>query len=350
MGLAAALAAKGITNAEADELKGWLSTGLPNLDQRISGKYVGGGIPQGRITELAGPESAGKTAIASNVMAEAQKAGGVAIFMDHEKSFKIGFAKEVFGMTDDPDHWSYHRPLTYEESWDKVKEILYILRGVEVQKNGKLKLNTPMVPYDIPVVVVFDSLASMTPQEKFMKDAEDATMRDRLALAAATSATFDVMASIAELTNTTMLFLNQLREQPGVTHGDNTTTPGGKAPAFYCSVRIKLARSILYDKIAKVKYGQEIRAEVYKNKVWKPFGKTGWNFLFDDGSGTGRGKFDIINSVIDELIDIGKIERSGAWITWDGKKWNSRDALEKHIVANDQYPMLIALFPADSED
>lgn len=349
MSVAAALAAKGITNADTDEKYTFLSTGLPNLDHRISGRYIGGGIPQGRITELAGPESAGKTAIATNVMKSAQEAGGIAIFMDHEKSFRINFAKEVFGMTDDPEHWIYHQPRTYEESWDKVKEILYILRGVEVLKSGKLKLNEPLVPFELPIVVVFDSLASMTPQEKFNKESEDATMRDRLALAAATSATFDVMATIAEMTNTTMLFLNQLREQPGVTHGDNTTTPGGKAPAFYSSVRMKLARTILYDTTTKTKYGQEIRCEVYKNKVWRPFGKTSWNFLYDDGTNSGRGKFDILNSVIDELIAIGKIDRSGAWITWDGKKWNSRKQLEAHIVENDQYPLLLSLFPRDEE-
>lgn len=345
MGIAALLASKGIANAEEPPVSGFLSTGYLPLDQRIAGKYIGGGIPQGRITEISGFESSGKTAIASNVMAAAQKAGGVAIFQDHEKSFRIAHAIELSGMTDAPDHWIYNRPLTYEESWDQVKEILYVLRGVEVLKSGKLKMGTPALPFDVPVVVVFDSLASMTPQEKFAKDSEDATMRDRLALAAATSATFDVMASIAELTNTTMLFLNQLREQPGVTHGDNTTTPGGKAPAFYATVRIKLARSILWDDKTKTKYGQEIRAEVYKNKVWRPFGKTSWNYLFDDGHG--RGKFDVLNGMIDELIDLGSIERNGAWVTWDGKKWNSRKELTAHIEGNGQVPKLIDLFPKE---
>lgn len=345
MGLAAALAAKGHVNAEADEIRGFLSTGFPPLDQRISGRYVGGGVPQGRITEIAGPESAGKTALASAIMADAQRRGGVAIFQDHEKSFKIEFAKKLSGMTDDPDQWIYNRPRTYEESWDQVKDLLYTIRGVEVLKSGKLKLGTPLIPFDVPVVVVFDSLAGMTPQEKFTKESEDATMRDRLALAAATSATFDVMASIAELTNTTMVFLNQLREQPGVTHGDNTTTPGGKAPAFYCSVRIKLTRGLIYDKEIKDYTGQEIRCVVYKNKVWKPFGKTAWNYWFDAGDGSGRGKFDIVGGVIEELKAVGALETSGAWVTWKGKKWNSMKNLVAHIEENGEYDDLLALLP-----
>jgi RecA/RadA recombinase len=346
MGLAAALAAKGIVNEEAQEVQDFLSTGFPVLDERLSGRYIGGGVPQGRITEIAGPSSAGKTAIASNIMAEAQRRGGVAIFMDHEKTFQITYAKATFGMTDDPDQWVYRRPMTYEQSWDTVKEILYLIRGISVKtsKSGdtKIEFGKPMLAYEVPVVVVFDSLASMTPQEKFGKASENQGMRDKLALAALTSVTFDVMATIAEMTNTTFVFLNQIRTKPGVMYGDDTTTPGGNAPEFYCSTRLRLGKSILYDKATKTKYGTKVGCEVTKSKISRPFGKCEWEFHFmPDGSG----KFQVVRGVIEELKLIGKLETSGAWVTWKGKKWNSMDNLVAHIEANGEYEELLKLFP-----
>lgn len=347
MGLAAKLAAKGIKNDKAQEVKGFLSTGNPVLDQRISGRYIGGGIPQGRITEIAGPSSAGKTAMASNIMAEAQKAGGVAIFMDHEKTFEISYACDTFGMTDDEDHWIYKRPMTYEESWDHVREILYLIRGIEAKKNKagdfKIVFGEPLVPYETPVVVVFDSLASMTPQEKFGKASEDQGMRDKLALAALTSVTFDVMASIAEQTNTTFVFLNQIRTKPGVMYGDDTTTPGGNAPEFYCSSRLRLGKSVLYDKEAKVKYGTKITCEVVKNKVYRPFGKTDWEFHFGSD---GIGRVMVEACVMEEGITLGLIEQAGAWFTFDGERFQGKGNLAKHFVDNPEaYASLLSKLP-----
>lgn len=350
MGLAASLAKIGIVNEEAQEVKDFLSTGFPVLDERLSGRYLGGGVPQGRITEIAGPSSAGKTAIASNIMSDAQRRGGVAIFMDHEKSFEITFAKEAFGMTDDPDQWVYRRPITYEKSWDEVKEILYMIRGVEIKmsKSGDVEgiiFNTPMYPYDVPVVVVFDSLAAMTPQQKFGKLSQKQGMNDHLALAKLTSQTFDVMASVAEKTNTTFIFLNQIRTKPGVMYGDDTTTPGGNAPEFYCSTRLRLGKTILYNKALKQKYGTKVGCEVVKSKISRPFGKCEWEFHYGTGGAGGAGKFQVTRGVIEELKLIGKLETSGAWVTWKGKKWNSMDNLVKHIEENGEYPELLALFP-----
>jgi RecA/RadA recombinase len=342
MGLADKLAAAGIKNASNQGVTEFLSTGYPPLDHRISGKYIGGGVPVGRLTEIAGPPSAGKTAIATNVMVGVQKRGGIAIFMDHEKSFDIELAKS-FGLSDHADQWVYQRPDTYEESWDRVKDILYMARGITVhKKEGFLIYGEPMISFDIPIVVVFDSLASMTPQEKFAKRSEDQGMRDKLALASATSSTFDVMSTIAEKTNVSFIFLNQIRTKPGVMYGDNTETPGGNAPEFYCSVRIRLGRSILWDDTTKTKYGQKIGCEVVKNKVTRPFGKTDWEFTFEDN---GKGKFQVTAGVIEELCKLGLMDQSGAWISWDGKKWNSRKQLVAHIEEKGQYPDLLALFP-----
>jgi recombination protein RecA len=341
-GIAAALAKEGFTNAPKQEVKGHLSTGNPVLDQRLSGKYVGGGIPQGRVGEIAGPSSAGKTAIASNVLANTQKQGGVGIFMDHEKSFDASFAKASFGLSDDPDQWIYDMPMTYEESWDRVKGILYVIRGVQVNKEGKITLGTPLLPFDKPCSVIFDSLASMTPQQKFIKASEDQGMNDHLALAKLTSQTFDVMASIAELTNTAFVFLNQIRTKPGVMYGDPTTTPGGNAPEYYCSWRLRLGKSMLKD--GKEKIGQRIGCETVKNKTYRPFQKCEWDFMFGQD---GYGRWDVIGAVIDELKDLGIIPTAGAYLVWDGKKIY-RDKLIEQIEESGEYPRLLSMLPTGS--
>lgn len=340
--LAAALAKHKIVNDTTQEVTQFLSTGYLPLDYRISGKYIGGGIPVGRITEISGPPSAGKTAISTNIMIAAQQQGGVAIFMDHEKSFDIGLATSL-GLNDDPDSWVYKRPLTYEESWDQVKEILGIIRGITFDKEGRPVQGVPLLDYSIPVVVVFDSLASMTPQEKFAKASENQGMRDKLALAAATSATFDVISSVAEMTNTAFVFLNQIREKPGVTHGDNTTTPGGKAPEFYASVRLRLARSTIYDEKLKMITGQKITCNVIKNKIWRPFGKANWDFMFQPD---GTGKFEVVDGMIEELITLGKIERAGAWLTYNGAKMYKKELVAQvEEGGKEEYEKLVALFP-----
>lgn len=340
MSIAALLAKAGIKNDEVKEIRDFLSTGIPELDFELSGSYVEGGIPMGAITLIEGPSAAGKTAIATAIMANCQKRGGIAVFQDHEKAFALRLAKKACDLSDNPEHWVYKRPHTYEESWDQVKETLYVLRGVTVDKDGRLKLSTPAVPYDIPIVVVFDSLASMTPQSKFAKDSGDQTMKDKLALAAATSATMDVMATIAEVTNTAFVFLNQVREAPGVMYGDATTTPGGKAPEFYASCRIRLAKKIIWDEKTKQKVGTTVNMEVIKNKIRRPFGKAEVSFYYQ---ADGTGKFDTLGSTVERAVKAGVIEQSGSWSSWDGKKFQSRAELKKYITENGQYATLVKM-------
>lgn len=353
MGLAAKLAAHGIVNAENTGVTQFISTGYPPLDKALSARWVGGGLPSGRVIEMFGPPSAGKTAISTNAMVNAQADGGLAIFQDHENSFdeELGVG---FGLNTDPNFWVYNKPDTFEQSIDQVEKILKTARALEF-KNGRFVPTgeEPLFPMDKPIVVVFDSLASMVPQSTLSdskgkeKDTSDRNMNDNTALARATSAHFPRIALLAERANATLIFLNQVRTKLGVMYGDPTTTPGGGAPEYYASVRIKLGRSMILSADKKTKLGQQIGAEVVKNKVVAPFQKAEWSFLFEED---GSGRFDVIGGVIDALIDIGKIERAGAWITWDGKKWNSREALHNHITLKGQYPDLIALFPRDTDD
>ena len=311
----------------------WCNTGFPPLNKVISGKYMGG-MPVTRMVEIYGPESSGKTAIATQVMISAQKAGGIAMFNDHERSFdaKLG---EAIGLDTSPGRWIFRTPDTFEKSVTDTLKVAQIVREKEV------------IPPEAPIVVVFDSLASMVPQSKFAKAVDEQGMNDSLALAKATSSVFPTIAVFAEKYNMLILILNQEREKPGVIYGDPKTTPGGKAPKFYASVRIALGRKMLKAKDGKTIIGQEVVCKIVKNKVSKPYGVAKWRFMFRDD---GTGYFDVIGSMVDYLCEIGALEKTGAWIKWtDGKKYNRGPlvaALEK-AEATDQ---LIALLPADEEE
>lgn len=338
MSFADILSKAGIKQAERQEVTQFLSTGYPPLDNALSGSFRNGGLPVGRIVEIFGPPSAGKTAISTNVIKSAQKAGGIGIFMDHENSFDIGLA-ESFGMDPEFPSFIYQKPDTFEESIETVKKIVLSARGMEV-KDGQIKSGGEIAyPMEIPIVAVFDSLASMVPQST-LKEATERNMNDNTALARATAAHFPTLAKIAERTNTLIIFLNQVRTKIGVMYGDPTTTPGGSAPEYYASVRLKLGRQMLTE--GKDKIGQAIGCEAIKNKVHRPFEKASWKFLFQED---GTGKFDVLGGCIDALAELGKIEKSGAWVTWDGKKWNSMKALTAHIESSGQVDQLLALFP-----
>lgn len=301
--LADALAKKGIANADGSAPTAWLTTGNPVLDHRISGKYHGGGLPQGRMNEIFGPPSAGKTVIATELMIATQKAGGVAVFFDHERSFDSNLAKKN-GLDLNPSKFIYLKPETFEAAMDTITEI-----GDEIRQGKHIDPTAPITP-------VFDSLAGMIPLSKWDKNATNYNMNDNTALARATSAAFPTIAQRCELWNMTAIFLNQIRTKPGVTYGDPTTTPGGGAMEFYASVRLKLGGSKVSKEGVGV-IGKKITCETWKNKTYRPFQKTEWDFIFQkDGSGS----LDVIGAVIDELKAIGKLEAAGAYLMWEGKK------------------------------
>lgn len=317
-------------NDEKQEVKIWLDTGFPPLNHAISNEY-NGGMPGGRIVEMFGPPSAGKTAIATNVMIAAQKAGGIAMFLDHERSFDVGLAQQL-GLDVSPGRWIYKKPMTFEEAMTLTKKLA---RGVR---------DKGVIPADAPIVIVYDSLASMVPQSILVdskgkeKDAEDRNMNDNTALARATSAHFPALATIAEHYDVLCLFLNQQRTKMGVMYGDPTSTPGGNAPEFYASVRIKLSRAML--KQDKDILGQRISAECIKNKVSRPFQKAQWDFLFQDD---GTGKFDVIGSLLTYMKEKGKIGTAGAYIEWiDGKKYH-QGPLAKKIEDEGLLPELMKM-------
>jgi protein RecA len=323
-------------NATQQEVSVWLDTGFKPLNKAISGRYDGG-LPGGRMVEMFGGSSCGKTAIATCVMAAAQRRGGIAAFNDHEHSFDVGQAQGV-GL--DPNGaWVYKQPETFEES---VDDMVKLARGVRSKK---------LIAPEAPIVAVFDSLASMVPQSKLYdskgneKGAGDLSMHDNLALAKCTSSAFPALAQMASKYNMMLLFLNQTRTKPGVMYGDPTTTPGGNAPEYYASVRIQLTRSMLKDKKEGTIDGQDIKAFLKKNKVSAPYKEANWRFLFrEDGSGY----FDTVYSTLDYMKSIGLLTLSGNYIEWEGKKYYQQQLADKIQAEGrlaDLENMLLALDP-----
>lgn len=322
--LADALGKIGIVGATSSAPKLWLDTGYPVLNKTISGDYFKG-LPMGRMVEIFGPPSAGKTVIATNAMISAQKAGGIPAFLDHERSFDSRLAEKL-GLDLDPSKFIYLRPRTFEESVDTAFKIGDTIRS------GKFGVDP-----EAPICLVFDSLAAMVPKSKIDKDAADFNMNDNTALARATSAAFPAFSQHCEEMNMLSIFLNQARTKIGVMFGDPTTTPGGQAPEFYSSVRLKLGGGKLEGGA-----GKRIGCETVKNKVYRPFLKCEWDFVFQED---GSGKMDVIGGVVDHLKELGIIEKAGAYLVWTNGKNYYRDPLVKKIEAEGLKDELFALLP-----
>ena len=216
--LALALKKKIGSNDEIQKVTHWIDTGFPPLNKAISGRYDGG-FPCGRIVEVFGPPSAGKTFLATAAMISAQKQDGLAVFLDHENSFDVGLAvANGLNADEDDGQWVYKQPDTFEDSVELIGTILKLVRDEE------------LIPESAPICIVADSLASMVPNskaEKFekmaegtAKDKDQLNMNDNTALARATSANFPTLALWARKYNACLIFLNQMRTNLGIMFGD----------------------------------------------------------------------------------------------------------------------------------
>lgn len=302
----------------------WIDTGYPPLNRIISGKYDGG-IPYGRLIEIYGPSSSGKTALATMIMAKAQQMGGVAGFFDHERSFDVDLAVN-FGLDNGFPRFIYKQPETWEESNTAMGKI-----AVAVRKNK-------MIPDDAPIVFVLDSIASAVPKSVFEKDIDEQTMNDTSALSRVTSTTLRSMAALAAKWDFTVIYLNQVREKIGVLYGSRVTTPGGSSMGFYASTRLELSRKKVTD-ASKDLIGQTIGVKAVKNKLTKPFQETELLMTWDEN---GVGYFDFETSIVDVLIDAKKLPQSGAWIEFEGKKYQKKQLI-KTIREEGLMPKMVSL-------
>ena len=319
-------------NDDPSTVTQFLSTGYPELDYALASRWDGGAAV-GRMIEIAGPPSAGKTAIATAIMANAQKQGGIAGFNDHERSFSTILAPKL-GLDIKPGRFVFKKPRTFEASI-----ALCVLAAQHIREK---KLISPHAP----IAWCFDSLASMVPQTALFdaktgveKTAEQRSMHDNTALARATSAAMPAFAQHIEELNICAIFLNQVRTKLGVLYGDPRTTPGGDAPKFYASQRVMLGSAqIRKDKDV---LGAQITAQIIKNKVARPFLGATWRFEFQPD---GTGKFAYYRSLIDFLNREKLLETAGAYIVWGGVKHYAAALAEKLEKAG-AWNELIALLP-----
>ena len=317
-------------NADEQQVTRFIDTGFGPLNEIMAGN-PDTGLPQGRLVEIFAESATGKTALATKWMALTQAMGGIAGFSDWERSFDVSLGVKGFGLDDTPGRFIYKKPLTWEEG------NTFAAKACEVIRSRKI------IAPEAPILWVFDSIASAIPKSVREKGIDEYTMNDTTALARVTSTTLKVMAQIADEFNATFLYLNQLRLKPGVVYGDPRTTPGGKAMEFYASLRLALGR----EKVMKVVSGEReftgqiIGIECVKSKLTKPFGKTKLRMTFDDD---GVAHFDFTQSLLDHVIDAGKLAYSKPRVTWtDGKQYHV-SALAQKIDAEGLHAELQAVY------
>ena len=270
-----------------------IPTGALSLDYALGI----GGIPRGRVTEVYGPESSGKTTLCLHVIAEAQKMGGLAAFIDAEHALDVNYAKKL-GV--DTANLLISQPDYGEQA---------------------LEITDTLVRSNALDVIVIDSVAALVPRSEIEGEMGDATMAVQARLMS--QALRKLTAAISK-SKTSVVFINQLRSKIGVMFGNPETTTGGNALKFYASLRIDIRR------IAAIKEGENVignrtKVKIVKSKVAPPFKQVEFDILYNEGiSKTG--------DLIDLGVDQGIIKKSGAWFTYGEERFQGREGFRQKLI------------------
>lgn len=258
-----------------------------------------GGVPRGRVIEIFGPESSGKTTLMLHVIANAQKAGGLAAFIDAEHALDPGYAKRLGVNLDD---LLVSQPDSGEEALS-ICETLARSNALDV--------------------IVVDSVAALVPKAELEGEMGMATMGMQARLM---SQALRKLTAILAKAKTTCVFTNQMREKVGVMFGNPETTPGGKALKFYASVRMDIRRKDTIKDAAGTAVGNHVKVKIVKNKVAPPFAEAEFDIIYNHG-------INKEGSILDVGIDSGAVEKKGAWLQFEGELiGQGKDAAQRALA------------------
>ena len=276
-----------------------IPTGSISLDKALGV----GGIPKGRIVEIYGPESGGKTTLSLHIIAEAQKKGGIAGFIDAEHAMDPVYAAKI-GV--DINNLYISQPDDGEQALEICETMV---------RSGALD------------IVVIDSVAALVPKKEIEGDMGEATVGAQARLM---SQALRKLTAVANKTGCAIIFINQLRDKIGVFYGPSETTTGGRALKFYASIRIDIRR-VETLKQAGDAIGNRVRAKVVKNKVAPPFRETEFDIVFGEG-------ISVIGDILDQAVELGMIGKSGAWYSYNGEKiGQGRENTKSYLKNNPEF-------------